>query len=384
MSSVDLNKDIHARFHNLLISYDFARRQLLVASGNTDDELGFELNKRELLEVEREAKETREVEQFHKAVNVQEMTVALNKEVEERFLEKIQDVELVIENVTQANDSIPAILDILAVRAASIARVDPLVANLPWLADELIQFVNLPQYRSASNKKKNVKVDKHKTALSYIGIENLPYVIPSFALKKWIPYSTEPFRLMKRKLWESGLAAALCCKKLAQLQELDDKAAFVCGMFHDLGKSAIVRLYLRTFDQIWKEKLTHARDKRLKEQHDALVELTPNPELLRDLLQQHSSVLSAKIIESFNLKRFIVLPAFEENAEQLEFGQLSPMAQVMRKGIAFSRYKTLQKHNLITKDEAKQFFKLNHISTQDVIELRKLSLKRLNLRLEHQ
>ncbi len=373
------------RFHDLLISYQFARKQRLLVLGEEDDEFGENVDDtRHLLDVEVSARENRQVEEFSKAVCKQEMTNELNAEISAEFRVRVLDVENITENIIGINDTIPAILDILSVRSASIARINPLVANLPWLVDDLIQFVNLPQYRSISNKKKNVRVDKHRTALSYVGLDNLPFVLPSFALRKWIPHSTEPFRLMKRKLWESGLGAAICCRKLAAMSGENEAAAFTAGMFHDLGKSAIIRLYFKIFDEIWKQKLTHARENRLKDEHDGLVDLTPDPAMLRSLFGEFSSSLSASIVEHFNLKRFIFLPAMEEHASDLPYEKMSPAGQILSKGIAYSRYKTLQRHNLISKDEAKAHFKRSHLKAEEVIALRKLSLKRLNIRLEQQ
>lgn len=143
-------------------------------------------------------------------------------------------------------------------------------------------------------------------------------------------------------------------------------------------------MYLRTFDEVWKKQLSEARDLRLKEEHDALVDMEPEPTLLRNLMLEYSANLSAYVVETFALKRMIVLPAMEEFAQGCPLSDMSPMGQVLVKGISFSRYKLLQRHNLLAKHEAKILFKENQISTDEIIELRQLSLRRLHLRMEQQ
>ncbi|AWB65520.1 hypothetical protein C2869_03305 [Saccharobesus litoralis] len=370
-------ESIQQRFHDLLISYDFARRQRMIALGEYEED-DYVNDARRLLDVEKNARESRQAQEFSKAVHKQEMSSEVNSEVDLLFRERILETDSVVERTIGTSDAVPASLDILSVKAASISRLEPLVASQQWLTEDLIKFVNLPVYRKSAEAKK-VRVDKLKTALSYIGLENLPFVIPSFALRQWVPHSTEPFRLMKRKLWENGLATAICCRKLAQIYDQNESALFVAGMFHDIGKSAIIRLYYRVFDEVWKKKLTEARDGRMKEEHDALVDLEPDPIKLRNLMMEFSAPISANIVESFNLKRMMVLPLIEDYASDVSFDEYSEATKLLSKGIAYARYKMLQRHNLISKQEAKAFFAVNQISTQEIIELRKLSLKRLNL-----
>ncbi|MER2490971.1 HDOD domain-containing protein [Catenovulum sediminis] len=372
---------INTRFHDLLISYDFAKQHNglnLEAMGD----LFSEQEQRQLLDVEQAAKNQREADLQSRQSNKQKKADEINLLVSEAVATQLQDIETIFNKTLAIQDSIPAILDILAVRAASVARLEPLVNNLAWLESDLIQFVNLPVYRKVSQGKP-VRVDKARTALGYIGVDNLKLVIPSFALRKWIPYSTEPFRLMKRKLWETGLGAGIACRKLAQIHGQDPATAFATGVFHELGKSALVRLYLRTFETIWKEQLEVARGRRLKEEHEALVDLEPDGRSLRDLMMQHTARLSAELVRRFELKRMNLAAPMMEYA-QGDSREMSPMADILAKGIAYSRYKLLQRHGLIAKHEAKIYFKENKLSAQEVGELNKLSMRRLNLRLEQQ
>lgn len=394
MSNQSYSDLLHIRFHDLLISYDFARNHNGL-DFNFDDEIELdgEADDRELLAVEQQAKLARDNAEQTKIHNQAQQAVILNQTVSQLVTDKLQDTAFIFDEVLQIQDAIPTILDILSVRAASIGRIDPLVSSLPWLSLDLIKLVNLPVYRKQVQGEKPIRVDRSKTALSYIGLDNLKMVIPSFALRKWIPHSTEPFRLMKRKLWESSLGAGIACKRLAQLYDQDPGVAFALGAFHDLGKSAIARLYLHTFDNEWKSQLKAARDQRQKSLHDALVDLEPDPTTLRDLMLEHSTDLSVRLVERFKLKRLNLaspLTAYvkggldKTDEARVEHANHQAMADILKKGICYARYKILQRHGLIAKHEAKIFFKENGLSSSDIAQLNKLSLVRLNLRLVQQ
>ncbi|EWH09357.1 hypothetical protein DS2_13204 [Catenovulum agarivorans DS-2] len=372
---------INTRFHDLLISYDFARKHN-GAHLQAMAEMFTEQEQRQLLDVEVKAKSERDAVEQAKEQHRQKKDLELNQLVSDSVIEQLNDVDNIFENTLNIQDSIPAILDILSVRAANIARIEPLVMNLAWLEQDMVQFVNLPGYRP-TKEGKPIRVDKARSALSYIGIDNLKMVVPTFALRKWIPHSTEPFRLMKRKMWEAGLGAAVSCKRLALIHNLDQNIAFTAAAFHGLGQSAIVRLYLRRFDAIWKEQLEFARERRLKQDHEAIAALEPSGEALRNLMIDHTPRLSAELIKRFDLKRLMIHPPMQEYAAA-DVREMSPLAVIMNKAICYSRYKLLQRHGLIAKHEAKIYFKENNLTAAEVTELNKLSMRRLNLRLEQQ
>lgn len=57
---------------------------------------------------------------------------------------RLEDIDLVIKDTVGIDDNVPAILDILATRAASVGRLEPLINDLNWLGRELVTLVNLP------------------------------------------------------------------------------------------------------------------------------------------------------------------------------------------------------------------------------------------------
>ena len=87
-----------------------------------------------------------------------------------------------------------------------------------------------------------------------------------------MPHSTEPFSLLKRRLRDSAMANAIAAQKIAQINNVNDVHAFTLGMLLDVGRIALVRLYLKTFEQIWQRKVQLARNENQKDLHTALLE----------------------------------------------------------------------------------------------------------------
>jgi hypothetical protein len=61
------------------------------------------------------------------------------------------DKDSLYANELRVENAASNILEILAVKAASINKITPLIQSLPWLSDELINLVNKPQYRTRAD-----------------------------------------------------------------------------------------------------------------------------------------------------------------------------------------------------------------------------------------
>lgn len=372
---------LFARFHDLLISQKFAQQQIGFIH-TLDIQYGEPLPARTLLEVEEIAKQKREKRESINYQYIAEINNQLHSQIQAKIDAALQDIDYVYHEIIQIQDNIPAILDILAVRSASVGRIDPLIKDLPWLGDEILKLVNAPQYRQEKDQKKLVKVDNPSLGLRYLGLDNLKFALPTFALKRWTPYSTAPFELLKRKLWETGMACAIASKTVAEIHNIDPFHSFVLGMFHDVGKLALVRMYLRYFESLWQKNVTEARDNLEKDRHEALVKLAPDPLYLRNLMADSSDQLSLALIKKMSFKYLPITFAMEEIAEKIAMTKASPLTQSVLKGRAYSHYKFLQKHVLIESDEAKALFKHHHFSPLELKTLATVGLTNLQLRIE--
>ena len=260
-------------------------------------------------------------------------------------------------------------------RATSINKIKPLATSLSWLATDLISLVNKPQYR----KRADVQVSDAKLALSYIGLDNLKLVMPTFILKHWLPASTAPFSLMKRKLWNDSLSIALASKTLAEHSGINSYAAFSTGMLSNVGQLAITRCFLNTYNKMYKQELNNpfnAKDKRL---HNILAKIENSPELLLEQLILRSSILSAELIELMNFDRLPITEAMFDLAYTETIEEMSPLAQIVTKAKVYVAHRSLAKANLISDKETTLLFKSAKLTKTEISLLNKSDIDHIKL-----
>ncbi len=366
---------IYYRAISLSFSKDFADPD--TSSSSTIDKQNSEQEhrRRELLAVEEQAKHARIVEAYGQAHFKSQTMAKFYARVSAKINNEFDDKPTLYHNILGIEDTAPAIMEILALRAASINRIAPLVKSLPWLSDELVKLVNKPQYR----KRADVQVTDGNLALSYVGLENLKLVMPTFMLKHWLPVSTAPFAIMKRKIWNDALAIALGCQLLAPDNEIDTFSAFTAGMLSNIGIFAVARCFFHTFNEMHKEALKQAyldKDKRL---HDTLSEVQMSPELLHEQIIEHSSKIAADMVELMRFDRLPITEALFDIAYISDREKMSPLAQLVVKVKAYVMQRNLAKEELISASETKQLFKLVRLSSAEVKKLQSSDIDHIKL-----
>ena len=379
MRFFDLNDTIstlHQQAISLSISKDFAEQRH--GKVNLVDFQGSEQEnrRRELLSVEVKAQQEKIVaahgeEHFRKQV-MATFLAQVNKKSNEEF----DDKAYVYNSVLSIEDAAPTILELLSLRATSINKIKPLATSLPWLATDLINLVNKPQYR----KRADVQVHDAKLALSYIGLDNLKLVMPTFFLKHWLPTSTAPFGLMKRKLWNDSLSIALAASILAEHSGIDRYSAFTTGMLSNIGKLAITRCFLSTYDRMYKQELKDAFDAKDKKLHNILTKIENPPELLLEQLILRSSKLSAELIEKMNFDRLPITEAMFDLAFAETIDSMCPLAQIVTKAKVFVCNRNLAIDNLISDDETALLFESAKLSKAELILLNKSDIDHIKLK----
>ncbi|MCG7549666.1 HDOD domain-containing protein [Pseudoalteromonas sp. Of7M-16] len=377
-------KAIAQRAHDVLISHNFAQQQIGYIH-TFDMNFGESIPQRTMLEVELAAAAKRQEKSTSHHKYIAKASNHLHQVIESGIETQLSDLDSIYTDVVGVQDAVPTVLDILAVKSASVGRLEPLVNDLSWLGRDLVSLVNLPQYRKVNSKGTSVKVDTPALALRYLGLENLQMVIPTFAVRHWMPHSTEPFPLLKRKLRDVSMASAIAAKALAPLYDVKEQHAFTLGMLLDLGKIALTRLYLRTFERVWQAKVKIARDKNQKDLHTALLELGPDPLFLRNLLLEHAAVVSQRLIEQMSFKYLPFNAAMSEFAQSYlpdvnnNTAELLPLTQVLKKAYGYAQYQLLKDSHLIEPDEAKDWFIYLNLTDKEEKLLEKTSLQSLQL-----
>jgi len=372
------NKEISTIYNRALclsISKDFAEskngKTSIVAKQGSEQEN----RRRELLEVEEQANKDKIIKAHGQShFEDQIMTIFYGK-VLTKVNTEFDNKENLYNNVLKIEDDAPGIMEILAVRAASINRISPLVRSLPWLADELVNLVNKPQYR----KRADVQVTDANLALSYVGLDNLKLVMPTFMLKHWLPTSTSPFPLMKRKLWNDSLAIALASQVLAKEQGVDEFSAFAAGMLSNIGILTVTRCFLKTYNEMYKVELKGTYTERDKRLHDVLAELKLAPDLLLEQLVSRGSKMAADIVELMRFDRLNITESLFDLAHSTDINKMTPLAQIIIKAKSYIAFRNLAKEDLIDNEEAKTLLNFAKLDPKEVALLKKSDIDHIKL-----
>jgi hypothetical protein len=366
---------IYKRAMSLMISKEFADQQSGKIADAPNQNSEQSNRRRELLAVEEEANKNKIIQAHGESFFTDQVMSTFFAHVTSEVNKEFDNKENLYNNILKIEDAAPNIMEILSVRAASIKRIIPLAKSLPWLANELISLVNKPQYR----KRADVQVTDPSLALSYIGLDNLKLVMPTFMLKHWLPNSTAPYTLMKRKLWNDSLAIALSSSVLAKKAGMDEFSAFAAGMFSNLGLIAVSRCFLTTYSELHTAKLKEAYDNKDKKLHDTLVRFDASPDLLLEQIITRSSKVSADLVELMRLDRLRITEAVFDIAYTEALDKMCPLAQIVTKAKAYIAFRSLAKSELISNDEAKLLLGAVRMTPEEISLLKKSDIDHIKL-----
>lgn len=377
-----LKNNIHDRFDRLTIS--LAKTQLSMGI-QPEGKVSFEVSeqgdaRRKLLRVEKQAIRDKELNRKSQQNYVDSIRELVHAAVLERVQAALVDEEALLIKVLGYDERLTELLDSLAVRASSISKIEPAAANMPWLYDDIIKMVNSPKYKRFDARGKVVVLENFKVALSFLGIDNLKMVVPTLAFKRWLPQITDPYPDIKKRLFEAAIGTSVSCKKIAKLNDVSENQAFLLGLFHDLGKLVITRLYFKFFEEVQRDALIEAHDNKKREEHSALSQIVPSDEYLMSLFDQFAYPISAKLISKMNFKRVFIAAAMEEFSQNIPIASMTPMGKVLAQGVAYNRYRTLKMNKLIDLEDSKDFlrqfnFPRGALSLLKITDLRQLDIE---------
>jgi hypothetical protein len=366
---------IYHRALRLVISKDFAVQK----NGKhqiTPQQDGEQHNRRrELLEVEEETNRTKIIEEHGLSHFKEQMMAQFYGRVLKKVNQEFDNKENLYNNILKVEDAAASIMELLSVKAASIKRIIPLIQALPWLADALVDLVNKPQYR----KRADVQVTDASLAISYIGLDNLKLVVPTFILKHWLPTTTSPYPLMKRKLWNEGLSIALASSVLAEQEGLDPFAGFSAGMLSNFGLIAVTRCFVNTYNDIYKSELREAYETRDKRLHDVMVEFDSSPQLLHEQLLTRSSLISAEMVELMRFDRLPITEIMFDLAHTTDIKKMCPLARIITKAKTYVTFRSLAKEELIDNEEALALFSAVNLNKKNTSLLKKSDIDHIKL-----
>lgn len=359
MNAPAVGTDFSLRFFDVLIGVDPARRQ-----GKTGQQE--QAQQRTLLAVEAAARKARMADAKAKEQFGEFAQAHLHDQVADLLAERLTSLEDVKASLFDLTPDFYALLDLLSAKAVTLNQLDPAIKKVPWLVEDLLKLINQPKYRGRTASGGLIK--DVKTGLRFLGLETLQLIIPLYGMKRCMPHSTEPFHGLKNVLWEYSLATANAARTLAELYREHPYTAFCSGLFHTLGHVAVVRSYLRTYQQVKRDELLKAREARDIKLIDALDVLEPEADFLSEQLTEHAAVLSADLTSRWGLQRLPLCQTLDQLAEGVGYSGASPMARVVQQAQTFVQWQQLKKRQRLEPAEMQSMLKAVGM-TKDALQL---------------
>lgn len=365
---------LEKRFINYLISFPFARKIRDKADGKDEEP---EEQKRRLLQVEQINHDERERKIAARQRYLDKISDELHEHIYHRVLERIKDPEFVRERLIPLPENLPELLDILSTKAASMRRIEGVVEGMDWFHNGVLRTVNQPPFSDQNRKQKQVKVTNLRTAMSFMGPENLRILTPAYIMQYWLPPSTQPFTMFRRKVWEHSLGTAILAHEIAVERGLRDPVlAYTIGMFHELGKIALTKLYLREFDEVQRELAMAAINDATPDRHNALIELKPNESFLRDLMLEQDKKVSHIVAEGWGLQRVPVSQHLLSFTQAKSPADYTDYAQVLAQANAFCEFRLMREVDLASVEEGLHLLRKHGVEAELVSKLNNVNLKR--------
>lgn len=371
-SGPNVTDNLSQRFFDQLVGVnpDSQRLGYQVRAGQATGE-------RTLLAIEAKAEQLRMAGVKAKAQFTEFAQANLHEEVADELVRKLHNIDHVTASLFDPTAEFYQLLDALSTRAITVNKLDPLISCVTWLCEDLLKLVNQSQYRGRTSSGAIVK--DIKIAVRFLGVESLQLIVPVYAMRRMMPHSTDPFTLLKNKLWDYSLAVAIAAKRLAENSAEHPYNAFCIGLFHTLGHAVVTRNYLRTYQQVRQNQLLQARTSRDVQLTDALDVLEPDASFLCESMQEFAAVLSADITSRWQLQTLPLCQTLDQLAEGVGYNGSSPLTRLLQQAQTFVQWQALKQQNKISDDESKQWFNSVQLTNESFSLLKQTNLRRFGI-----
>lgn len=376
------------RFEKLLLSVDEA---IIDAGRKTETQRLIEDSeqheaRRRLLSVEELANKKREIQATAENAFLLQVEASFHQELVADLEVEFRDTDEIMHNVLKIDSSLGKLLDVLYTEACSISRLIQCFESLPWLEKSVMKFVQQPKYRRVDSAGHPIVLKTIRSVLSFIGIESLRTLIPVLVAKHTNPIKSEFTPDLVKNMWLYTLGSGNIAKALAEVRGVRPHFGFNLGLFGNLGRSAIVNMYLRAFDRKLRQQIIKARKDNNPNQAKALGTLSPSHKYILMLWKRHASKITANVVSEFNCKWMTIATGFQDFAQireismaSIEKQDLHPFAGLLFSAQGFMQYKMMHNERLMGKTEAMMYLRNFGITSKDVALVSKINLVGIEL-----
>jgi hypothetical protein len=376
------------RFEKLLLSLDEAiidagqktNKQILIDASEQND------SRRLLLMVEELAIKKKEVAATAEQAYLQQVETDFHEALFADLDDEFKNTPMIMEKTLKFDQSLGRLLDVLYTEACSISRLVTCFETLPWLETAVLAFVKQPKYRRVDSLGHPVVLKTLRSALSFIGIESLRTLIPVLVAKHTNPVKTEYTPNVVKNMWLYTIGTGNIAKALSKKFGLKPHFGYNVGLLSNIGRTAVLDLYLKAFDKRLREELSKARKKNNVNLAKALGTLTPSNKYMTILWRTHANKITANVVKALNCRWLMIAIGFEDFAKIRELSishvdklDLHPLAKLLFISQGFMQYKMLHSEKLMGRKEAMIYLRNYGLTSEDVSIVSKLNLTAVEL-----
>lgn len=378
----------NGRFEKFLISIDEA---LIDAGRKTEKQRMIEDSeqheaRRDLLMVEELANKKREIAATSHNAFLLQVEADFHQHLIADLEIEFKNTKEIMEKTLKFDQSLGLLLDVLYTEACSISRLVASIENIPWLEEAIMKFVRQPKYRRVNSSGSPIILKKIRSALSFIGIDSLRSLIPVLVAKHTMPLKSEFTPNLVNNMWLYTIGTGNIAKTLAPKYNIRPHFAFNIGLLSNIGRSAVVNIYLRAFDKKLREQIIKARKDNNPNQAKALAKLSPSHKYIITLWKRNASRITSDVIKALNCRWMTIAIGFEDYAKIREVSiahvdklNVHPFTRLLFLSQGYMQYKMLAKDKLMGKEEAMMYLRNFGISSNDVSLVVPISLTGLEL-----
>lgn len=383
-----LSEVFNDRFEKLLLSLDEA---IIDAGRKTDKQKLIEASeqnesRRLLLVVEELANKKKEVAATAENAYLQQVEADFHQTLIASLEDEFKDTAMIMEKVLRFDKSLGRLLDILYTEACSISRLVTCLENLPWLEEAILKFVRQPKYMRVNSSGHPIILKTIRSALSFVGIESLRSLIPVLIAKHTNPMHSEFTPNLAKNLWLYTIGTGNIAKALSESYDVKPHFGLNLGLLSNIGRTAVVSIYLRTFEATLRQEIIKARKKNNNNHAKALGTLSPSLKYIASLWKSYAHTITANVIHELDCRWMMIAIGFEDFAKirhvsikHVDELNLHPFAKLLFTSQGIMQYKMLHREKLMGKQESMMYLRNFGVGSKDVSIVSKISLTGIEL-----
>ena len=369
-----MNQEQQSLYHALSYSRAFAKSRAngedySAIAKNLQDSIPFKLD------VEKNAVKHRTAAEVTAQEKLSEQSTSFHKLLSLEVEKDLQHPEVLLKGIGNVDPAIGACIELLAKPSCSFSRLETAVTEFPWLQDTIMKLVNGEQFRRTDSYGKTIIVDNLRTAISFIGISNLQILIPAIVFKRTIPQITDPYPEIKQRIWEHAISSANTAIFLSKIKERNKPLLYTSALFLNVGKNILIRIFFKAFDHLHKEQLLSAERARMQEKHDLVSKVTPDLDILQNLVDKHAMRLTIKIFQQMHLS-YLPITALYEGIQNEDDTFIDSV--LVSKAKEYAELRSLIQQKLIPASDILQWNKTLHLSVEEFTELNQTNITKLH------